>query len=76
VLIINTGDKNTIAIQISYLKVIAILRILPISLYFDLELHPENMILLPLNVAYFKSVYKLLILVLQQVLQEVDIGIM
>ena len=30
-LIINTGDKNTIAIQISYLKVIAILRILPIT---------------------------------------------
>jgi len=44
-LIKNTGDKNTIAIQISYLKVIAIARILPISLYFDLELHPESMIM-------------------------------
>ena len=40
----NTGDKQTIARQISYLKVIAILRIQPISLYFDLELHPVSMI--------------------------------
>ena len=41
----NTGDKNTTAIQISYLNVIAILRILPRRLYFDFELHPETMIM-------------------------------